>query len=157
MCTDSLYYDAQNSLEKTLAALTHAQARVSVVWGVGSMESEKSISPVQAVIDNEIVGMVKRYLDGFPVDRESIALDVIRKTGITGEFLSSEHTLTHFRGTQFQPEVLVRMERSAAGEDDNLTRRAEEAVSRVLSCPKEKILDEAVEKELLKIEKKYAQ
>ena len=42
--------------------MTHAQARVSAVWGVGSAESEKTISPVQAVIDNEIIGMVKRFL-----------------------------------------------------------------------------------------------
>jgi trimethylamine--corrinoid protein Co-methyltransferase len=73
MCSDSVFYDAQNSLEKMLAAFTHSQARVSVVWGVGSMESEKTISPVQAVIDNEIIGMVKRYLTGFHTDDESIA------------------------------------------------------------------------------------
>jgi len=36
-----------------------------VIWGVGSTESEKTISPVQAVIDNEIVGMAKKYLSVF--------------------------------------------------------------------------------------------
>ena len=83
--------------------MTHAQARVSAVWGVGSVESEKTLSPVQAVIDNEIIGMVKRYLAGFIVDDESIALDEIRKVGISGEFMSSEHTLAHFRGAIFEP------------------------------------------------------
>ncbi len=69
MCTDSLLYDGQNALEKMLACMTHAQARVSAVWGVGSVESEKTLSPVQAVVDNEIIGMVKRYLAAFIVER----------------------------------------------------------------------------------------
>jgi len=50
MCTDSLHYDGQNTAEKTFAALAHAQARVSTVWGAGQVESEKTISPVQAVL-----------------------------------------------------------------------------------------------------------
>ena len=89
------------------AALTHAQARVSVVWGAGSTESEKTISPVQAVIDNEIIGMVKKFLAGLPVNAETLALDEIRKVGICGQFLNSDHTLAHFRGAFFEPAVLV--------------------------------------------------
>ncbi len=156
MCSDSLLYDGQNCLEKMLAAFTHAQARVSVVWGVGSTESEKTISPVQAVIDNEIIGMVKRYIAGFSIDEESLALDVIRKVGITGEFLSSEHTLAHFRGAIFEPKLLVRTQRSWVGEEDHMVRRAEKMVEKILSSDKEPVLEEKVERELLGIEKKYS-
>ena len=156
MCSDSLFYDAQNALEKSMAALTHAQARVSVVWGVGSTESEKTLSPVQAVIDNEIIGMVKKYLAGVPVNEETLALDEIRKVGICGEFLSSEHTLDHFRGAFFEPTVLLRMQRSRAGEEDNITRRAEKTVERILLSDREPILEEEVERELLRIEERYS-
>ena len=155
MCSDSLHYDAQNALEKMLAALTHAQARVSVVWGVGSTESEKTISPVQAVIDNEIIGMAKKYLAGFRVNDETLALDEIRRVGISGGFLGSEHTLAHFRGAFFEPSVLVRMQRSS-GEEENIVRRAEKTVQRILSSHREPILEEDVEKELLKIEERYS-
>ncbi len=156
MCTDSLFYDGQNALEKTLACLTHAQAGVSAVWGVGSVESEKTISPVQAVVDNEIIGMVKRYLAGFKIDDESIALDEIRRAGISGEFLSSDHTLAHFRGAIFEPEVLVRVQRSSAAEDERMVRRAEKAVEQVLSSEREPILEPEAERELLRIEKVYS-
>jgi len=156
MCSDSLFYDAQNALEKMLAALTHAQARVSVVWGVGSTESEKTLSPVQAVIDNEIIGMVKKYLAGFPVEEETLALEEIRKVGICGEFLSSEHTLAHFRGAFFEPSVLSRTQRSRAGEEGNIVRRAEKTVERILLSDQEPILEEDVQRELLRIEERYS-
>ena len=157
MCTDSLRYDGQNSLEKMLACLTHAQARVSAVWGVGSVESEKTLSPVQAVIDNEIIGMVKRYLAGFRVDDDSIALDEIRRIGISGQFLSSDHTLAHFRGAIFEPKILVRTQRSPKSEEEDMVRKAEKAVEGILSSGREPILEPEVERELLKIEKRYSE
>jgi trimethylamine--corrinoid protein Co-methyltransferase len=157
MCTDSLLYDGQNALEKMLACMTHAQARVSAVWGVGSVESEKTLSPVQAVIDNEIIGMVKRYLAGFIVDDESIALDEIRKVGISGEFMSSEHTLAHFRGAIFEPKILVRTQRSQKNEGEDMVRKAEKAVEQVLASEREPILEPEVARELLRIEKRYSE
>lgn len=157
MCTDSLSYDGQNALEKTLACLSHAQAKVSAVWGVGSVESEKTISPVQAVIDDEIIGMVRRYLAFFRVDDETIALDEIRRVGISGEFLSSEHTLSHFRGAIFEPKILFRAQRSQGSEGEDMARRAEKVVERILSSDWEPILEPETEKELMKIEKRYSE
>lgn len=157
MCTDSLHYDGQNALEKMLAALTHSQARVSVVWGVGSVESEKTLSPVQAVIDDEIIAMVRRFLAGFRTDDDSIALDEIRKVGISGGFLSSEHTFAHFRGAIFEPKLLVRKQRTSVEKDENMIERAEQAVEKILSSQREPLLKEDVEKELLRIEKRYSE
>jgi len=155
MCTDSLYYDAQNSLEKMLAAVFHAQARVSVIWGVGQVESEKTISPVQAVIDNEIIGMVRQTLRGFPVNKDSLAVEEIRNVGITGSFLATDHTLSHFRDSLYMPKLLIREQRANAGELDHLVARAEDEVGHLLDAPREPILEDHVEKELLKIEKMY--
>jgi trimethylamine--corrinoid protein Co-methyltransferase len=121
------------------------------------VESEKTLSPVQAVIDNEIIGMVKRYLAGFIVDDESIALDEIRKVGISGEFMSSEHTLAHFRGAIFEPRILVRAQRSQKGEGEDMVWKAEKAVEQVLASEQEPILDPEVERELLRIEKRYSE
>lgn len=157
MCSDSLYYDGQNSLEKTLAALTHAQARVSVVWGVGSLESEKTLSPVQALIDNEIIAMVRRFLAGFGTDEDSIALQEVRRVGISGGFLNSEHTFAHFRGAIFEPKLLVRKQRTSAEEDENIVARAERAVEKILFSEREPILEEKVERELMRIEKRYSE
>ena len=156
MCTDSLNYDAQNALEKMMAAVTHAQAGVSTIWGVGQVESEKTISPVQAVIDDEIIAAVRRYLRGFSTDDESLAVEEIRRVGICGSYLDTDHTFAHFREEVFLPEQLVRVQRLSAGERSDLVSRAEERVDAILSAAREPILDEKAERELLTIEKRYA-
>ena len=156
MCTDSLYYDAQNALEKTLAALSHAQARVSVIWGVGQVESEKTISPVQALIDHELVGLVRRTLQGFSVDEDSLAVAESRNVGIAGSFLATEHTLRHYKDSICLPRLLIREQRGKAGKSDHFIARAENEVERLLNTPQEPILDKHVERELLKIEERYA-
>jgi trimethylamine--corrinoid protein Co-methyltransferase len=143
-------------MEKTLAALTHAQARVSAVWGIGSFESEKTISPVQAVIDDEIVRMVRKYLAGIRVNDETIALDEIRRVGITGEFMSSPHTYQYFRGNIFEPRLGIRLSRSGANEQDNLIARAEDRVEALLSAPRPPTMDEKTRNELLRIEDRYS-
>ena len=156
ICSDSLGYEAQNAMEKTLAALTHAQARVSVVWGIGSFESEKTVSPVQAVIDDEIVRMIRKYLAGFRVDEETLALEEIRRVGISGEFMSSPHTFQHFRGNIFEPRLGVRLQRSLADARSNLIARAEDRVDALLAAPRQPTLDEATRNELLRIEERYS-
>ncbi|RPJ09134.1 MAG: hypothetical protein EHM36_04625, partial [Deltaproteobacteria bacterium] len=70
-------------------------------------------------------------------------------------FLGSEHTLAHFRGAFFEPSVLVRMQRSG-GAEETVVRRAEKTVERILSSHREPILEEDVERELLKIEERYS-
>ena len=156
MCTDSLRYDAQNALEKMLAAVTHTQTGVSTIWGVGQVESEKTISPVQAVIDDEIIAAVRRYLRGFATDEESLAVEEVRRVGICGSFLDSDHTFAHFRDEVFLPELLVRVQRMGAGERADLVTRAEDRVESILSGSRQPILDEETERELLAIEKRYS-
>ncbi len=155
-CSDSLSYDSQNAMEKTLALLTHTQEKVSVIWGIGSLESEKTVSPVQAVIDDEIVRLVRKYLAGIRVNEETLALREIRRAGISGEFVSSPHTYEHFRGTIFEPRLAVRLQRSLAEAGTTMTGRAEEQVEKLLSAPRLPILDEKTREELLKIEKRYS-
>jgi trimethylamine--corrinoid protein Co-methyltransferase len=62
--TESMCVDGQAALEKAIGFLTHLQSGVGLVWGVGQLESEMTLSPAQAVIDNEILGYVRRYLRG---------------------------------------------------------------------------------------------
>jgi trimethylamine--corrinoid protein Co-methyltransferase len=155
MCSDSLAYDAQDALEKMLNAVTHTQARVSVIWGAGSLESEKTISPVQAVIDDEIIGLARRYAAGFEVSEETLAVAEVRRVGIAGEHLSTDHTLAHFRGEIHEPKHLVRLPRSLAGEDDRLERRAEGFVRRVLAGERAPILPPEEDRELERIERRY--
>ena len=120
------------------------------------MESEKTISPVQAVIDDEIIALVRRYLRGVQVDEETLAVEEVRRQGVTGTFLGTDHTFSHFRDVVFEPRLLVRMQRAAAGERDSLLARAEDAVDGLLACEREPMLSTEEEAELLRIEEHYA-
>ena len=157
MCTDSMLPDEQAVIESTMAGLTHAAGGVSVVWGVGSLESEKSISPVKAVLDDEIVGMVRRFVRGVRTDDESLAELLIRQVGIAGEFLSSEHTLVNFRSELHEPKLLCRVPRQrwADGGAKRLSERALERAESLLAADRPPLLDEATTRELLKIEDHY--
>jgi trimethylamine--corrinoid protein Co-methyltransferase len=99
---------------------------------------------------------VRRYLRGFSTDDESLALDEIRRVGICGSFLDTDHTFAHFREEVFLPERLVRVQRMSAGDRADLVSRAEDRVDEILAAAAEPVLDEKTERELLAIEKRYA-
>jgi len=52
--------------------------------------------------------MVKRYVNGVKVDAETLAGDVIAQVGIAGQFLTSDHTMKHYRKEPFLPEISLR-------------------------------------------------
>lgn len=110
--TESMCPDSQASMEKMAGFLTHLQSGVSLVWGAGQLESELTICPSQAVIDNEAIAYVRRYLRGVEINQESIAIDVTRAVGISGDFLATEHTMDHFRTEFFEPSLLLREKRA---------------------------------------------
>ena len=128
--TESMCPDSQAALEKTCGFLTHLQSGVSNIWAVGQLESELTFSPAQAVIDNEIIAYVKRYLRGTAVDDQALAVDLIKQVGIGGSFLEQTHTATHFRDEFFLPKLLFRQPREnweSQGCKDLATRAEEKA------------------------------
>jgi trimethylamine--corrinoid protein Co-methyltransferase len=113
--TESMLPDAQAALEKSAGFLSHLQSRVGLIWGVGQLESEITVSPAQAVIDDEMVGYARRLLRGVEVDERTLAVEVTREVGIAGEFLSHEHTRERFRDELFLPSILWRGGRARWG------------------------------------------
>ncbi|MDP6111819.1 MAG: trimethylamine methyltransferase family protein [Planctomycetota bacterium] len=135
--TEAMCPDSQAALEKMFGFQTHVQSGVSCIWGVGQLESELTISPGQAVIDNEMIEYAKRYHRGIEVSEEKLALDVTRSVGIAGSFLDHEHTLTHFRDELFEPSLLFRKRRSDWNAEGmkRLDERAEEIADDLMARP----------------------
>ncbi len=111
--TESPFEDEQAALETMFGIATHVQEGVSLVWGLGQLESEMTLSLAQLVIDDEMVAYVRRHRRGFAVDQDSLALDVVREVGIAGSYLETGHTLAHHRRELFSPGLLNRRPRSA--------------------------------------------
>lgn len=95
--SDSAMLDSQASYEKLLTTLVHTLSKVNMVWGVGNIETSKTISPEVAVIDNEIIGNCLRFSSGIKVDEEHLAYNVIKDVVFKGSFLETEHTFEHFK------------------------------------------------------------
>jgi trimethylamine:corrinoid methyltransferase-like protein len=95
--SDSAMLDSQASAEKLLTTLIHTLSKVNLIWGVGNIETSKTISPEIAVIDNELIGNCKRFSDRFKVDKEHLAFNLISEVAFNGSFLESAHTLNHFQ------------------------------------------------------------
>jgi len=58
----------------------------------------------QLIIDHEMFTMMADMLKGFPVDDDSMPLDVIMEVGHEGHYMGKKHTLDHFR-SMWQPMV----------------------------------------------------
>jgi trimethylamine--corrinoid protein Co-methyltransferase len=155
--TESLRPDAQSGLEKMAGFMTHLQQGVSLIWGVGQLESELTLSPAQAVIDDEIIGYARRFLRGIEVSEESLALSVIREVGIAGNFLEHEHTLQHFRSELFEPHILCRQRRPLWKEKGSLSLAeiAEEKARALMADPIDSGLSEDQIRELHRIESAF--
>ncbi len=85
----------------SLAGMTMCQSSGSLAFGMYG-------SPEMAVICDEMIHTIRRILDGFVVDDDSLALDVIRKAGFEGNFLKLDHTSRHFRKEMFFPSLFRR-------------------------------------------------
>lgn len=49
------------------------------------------------LIMDEVAGEVRFFLNGIKTDREQLAIEVIDRVGPGGEYVTSDHTLSHFR------------------------------------------------------------
>jgi trimethylamine--corrinoid protein Co-methyltransferase len=64
---------------------------------VGYVESGLTTSYEMLVSMNEVIGLVKHFIGGVPVNKETLALDVIDRVGPGGHFLAEWHTVRHCR------------------------------------------------------------
>jgi trimethylamine:corrinoid methyltransferase-like protein len=68
-----------------------------MIYGIGMLENGITWDFAQLVMQNEMVGMILKTLEGVPVDDEHLAVDVISEVGPGGEFVSHLHTFQNFR------------------------------------------------------------
>ena len=107
--TDAKRPDIQAGAEKTFSNLMVAMAGADCIHlAAGMLDSGNSISYEQYVIDNEIIGMIRRVLEGIRVDTDTLGLDVIEKVGPGGNYIIEDHTVDHMMKEFFYPELSVR-------------------------------------------------
>ncbi len=100
--TDAKVPDAQAGWEKAMTTLLAAMGGSNYVHhAAGMLESMLAVAYEQFVIDDEIIGMSCKVLEGIQVDPDHLALDVIDSVGPGGNFMTSEHTMKYMRKEYF--------------------------------------------------------
>ena len=73
-----------------------------------------ALSPVQLVIDEEIINIARRLFKGMKVNEETLAVDLINHVGPKGHFMLEEHTMKFLKeGELIDTELFERSSRDS--------------------------------------------
>ena len=131
--SDSKLPDEQAAAEVAMTLLTETLCGANLIHDVGYLESGLTNSFEMMVICDELIGWIKRFMQGLEVNEETLALDLIDEVGPDGQYLDKAHTLQHFR-EDWYPRLIDRQNYDgwlAAG-GKTLRQRANEKVRRIL-------------------------
>lgn len=154
-CGASKQIDYQLGYEKSIATVLTAISGASIINYLGGLTGELSYHPALSVLDNDVAGMIGRFIEGVDVTDETLVIDLIEKVGpIPGFYLGEAHTRQWWPKEQFVPlasdqltypewiangkkSALVyakeRVEEILAGYEHTLPEDKEEALDRILA------------------------
>jgi trimethylamine--corrinoid protein Co-methyltransferase len=145
--SDAKVNDAQAGYESAITNLMVALAGGNFIHdAAGFLEFCMTASYDKLVIDNEIIGMVMRAVDGIQVNDETLAFDLIKKVGPGGHFISERHTRRHMRSELYKPEHSDRENRDRWQEEGakDSRQRAAEKTREILAKPPQPVISEDV-------------
>lgn len=116
--TDAKTINSQSGTESMFSITNTLLNRCNfVLHAAGALDSYTTVSPEKFVLDCERIRMVERYLDGFELTEEALALGLLEDVDPGGHFLDRRHTLTHGQETQFFPNLFDRQSHDAWHDD----------------------------------------
>ena len=150
--TDSKTLDQQCGAEVTLSLVTALLHGANIVHDLGFMDAGMQGSLPLIAIADDLLGFLRAATGGVVVDDETLALDVIEELGPTGNYLTHDHTLKHFREPYYSKLADKRqysqwVERGAT----TMEQRAAEQVEEILSSHEPEPLPADVQQEIRKI------
>ncbi len=118
-----------------------------------SLEDTATSYPEQAIIGNEICSFINRILQGIEVNPETLAVDVIRNTGLGGEYLTHDHTLEHFKSETWSSDLGNRMGKKKWEENGamDIQAKAKIRLKEILATHHPKPLEPKVQKKIQQI------
>ena len=141
--SDSKVNDAQAGYESAITNLMVALAGGNFIHdAAGFLEFCMTASYDKLVVDNEIIGMVMRAVDGIKVNDETLAFDLIKKAGPGGHFISARHTRRHMRSELYKPQHSDRENRDRWQKDgaEDSRQRATGKAQEILARPSQSVI-----------------
>jgi len=99
--SDSCAMDQQTAIENTQSLMSGFESGTSLMMNVGMFGSGKISNLEQAVIDNEIVKLVRRYIRGVEVNKKTLMVDAIKRVGPLGNYIGDPSTLKNLKSDEF--------------------------------------------------------
>ena len=148
--TDACSPGVQAGMEKALSILFPILAGATGIGTMGHIENALTFSYEQLVIDDAIAGYIRRMLQGFEVNEETLAFEVIKEVGIGGNFIVHPHTAFNFRKEFYLPDIVERMSYASweTQEVRGMEAKAREKAKRILAQHHPSQLDAAQEREI---------
>jgi trimethylamine--corrinoid protein Co-methyltransferase len=157
--TESKREDYQAGFERFATLLPAVLGGVDYITCAGTLDSSMLESDALLVLDDEICGAALRIGRGIEVNETTLAMDVIRKVGFSGSYITEKHTTRNFRSEHFLPQLLVREQYEAweqAGAKSALD-HAREKARKMLADHKPVELEPSTEQELVSYRKMVAE
>lgn len=148
-CSDSKLPDEQALAEASLTLLLDALMGAHLIHDVGYLESGLTNSLEMLTMCNDVIGWIRRFMQPQPVNRETLALDLIHEAGPDGEYLDKEHTLRHFR-EEWYPMLMNRDHHGnwALGGGKSYREVARDEIARILESHRAPELDEGIRRRI---------
>ena len=133
-CSASKCCDAQAVNEAATFLMMSAWMGTNLVHDIGYIEAGMTYSLELLVLCDEIIGQIRRIMEGLSVDKGDLAIDAIKRVGPGGSFLMDPHTLAHFR-SNWLPDLTDRVARQSWEKNGATTmeRRALEKMRNVIA------------------------
>lgn len=146
-CSDAKLLDEQAIFEATISLYGATLSGGNMIHDLGYLESGLLGSLELLVISDEVVSWIKSGMKEVEISEETLALDLIHRHALSGDFLETKHTLRHVRD-DWQPSLINRQNYDKWLESGGTTmrERAKVKIDETLSTELRQILPPDVEK-----------
>ena len=108
--SNSKLIDYQSGYEKTHTAMVSALSGANCIVLHGGVTAELAFNPILSVINDDVANIIGRTIEGFEVNEDTMALELIHTVGTNpGSYLGEKHTLKHWSKEYFLPAVADRL------------------------------------------------
>ena len=155
LCTSAPMLDPRFAYEKFANALMPALAGAEILSGVGTIDSGMTATLAGAVIDNEMISLMRHILRSYEVNEETLGFDTMKKVILSNDiFLGKSHTVKHLRdGSLWFPEINDPAIKPDGEKQVNVAALAHDLALDIIKTHKTEPLPDAVSRQLAEIMK----
>ena len=120
-CSDSHQFDAQAAAEAGANMSIASMAKTPFVHNLGFLSGGRTGSLEMLTLCDELIGWSSKMANGVTVDAEALAVEVVKRSAPTNDFLTDPHTQDRYMTENWYPNLCERSDAEAwleAGAED---------------------------------------